>query len=139
DAGVEEAFQGAVAHRLAAHLADPLQPPGIAQEDEEHRRNADPGHRRKKRTDRCPLRRVRDAQDGRLLEVRLCRGAEGGGDQQIEKTLVWKDVAVTPDRLACQHTSYELIVAAVPRGTAVAEPSFDRVCVDRHYQLPPRP
>jgi len=39
DAGVEEAFQCAVAHRLSAQLADALQPPGIAEKDKEDRRN----------------------------------------------------------------------------------------------------
>ena len=36
DAGIEEAFQRAVADGLAAQFANPLQPPCIAEKDEEH-------------------------------------------------------------------------------------------------------
>src|ERR1700736_791152 len=37
DAGVEEAFERSIRDRLAAHLADALQPSGVAEKDKEHR------------------------------------------------------------------------------------------------------
>ena len=85
DAGVEEAFERAVADRLAAQLADALQPPRVAEKDEEDRRHADPGHAREQRADRGALGRIADPQDRGLLEVRFRRRAQGRGDQQVEQ------------------------------------------------------
>ncbi len=76
DACIEETFERSVPNRLAAHLADALQPPCITEEDEEHRRVCDPWHGRKQFADRRAFRRIAQAHDRGLLEIRLCRRAQ---------------------------------------------------------------
>ena len=103
--------------RLAAQFADALEPPGIAEKDEEHRRIADPGHGRETaRRSRRAL-RVAHAQDRGLLEIRLGGRAERRGDQQIEQRFVRHVVAVAPHGLAREHPADEFVVfGAFPDG-----------------------
>ena len=78
------------------------------------------------------LRGIGDAQDRCLLEIRFGRGAQGGGDQQIEQALVRNGVAVASHGLARDHTAYEFVVAVAARRTAVAKAPVYRRCVKRH-------
>ena len=59
--------------------------------------------------------RIVDAQDRGLLEIRLGRTAQGGGDQNIEQAVGRNGVAVTTHRLARHHPLHEVRYRRRPR------------------------
>src|ERR1700730_13465174 len=139
DTGVEEAFQRTVANRLAAQLADPLQPPGVAEKNEEHRRQPDPRHAREQSADRSALRRITDAQDRCLLEIRFGRSTQGRGDEQIKQAVARNRIAVAAHRLSRENPADEIVLGNTVAGwSAVAKAPLDRVRIGRH-QCQPRP
>jgi hypothetical protein len=128
-----EALERGIADRLAAHLADPLQPPCIAKKHEEHRRIADPRHARKQFADGGTLLRIADAQNRRLLKIRFCGRAQGAGDQEVKQFLARRLVAVSANGLPRKNAAHEVIVfSTLARGAAIAKPARNGFRDRRH-------
>ena len=138
DRGVEEALERAVGDGLAAKLPDALETARVAEKDEEHRRGADPGHRREQLADAGALAGVEHAQDGRLLEVGLGGRAERRGAEQLEQGIGRHGVRVGTHRLAAEHLPDEgnLREPIVARAAVVAKPLTQLFRVGTHLGHP---
>ena len=92
---------------MAAQFAQALHPAGVAQEDQERRGVADPGHGREWGGQGGALLRVVDLQDAGLLVVGLGRCGQGGQAQQVHQGLRHRAVRVAALGSPGQHGGNE--------------------------------
>jgi hypothetical protein len=100
DRRVEEPFERAVRYRVRG---DPLEPPRIAEEDEEDRGVADPRHVGDQRSQPVALCPVLDPDHRCLLKVGLRGRRECRCQDQAHHRFGYRPVAVAPLRSAQQH------------------------------------